>query len=83
MAKHGGKREGAVRKPKADEQALVDTLHPLEPKALAALEKGLDDGEQWAVKVYFERVYGKPKETINQTHTVSDFKIEDLVRFRD
>lgn len=80
---HGGKREGAGRKPKADEQRLVDTLHPLEPKALKALEKGLDDGEQWAVKVYFERVYGKPKETITQTHQFNDFNISDVIKFRD
>ena len=80
---HGGKREGAGRKPKAEEQQLVDTLKPLEPKALKALEYGLDNNEQWAVKVYFERVYGKPKETISQSIDVNEFSIENLVKFRD
>lgn len=69
---HGGKRQGAGRKPKADEHRLVEKLEPLEPKALAALERGLDEGEQWAVKVYFERVYGKPRETINTTVSLDE-----------
>ena len=37
---HGGKRDGAGRKTKADELQLIEKLTPLEPLAYAALMKG-------------------------------------------
>ena len=43
MAGHGGKREGAGRKPKATEQALLESLSPLHPLFLKGLESGLKD----------------------------------------
>lgn len=57
----------AGRKPKADEARLIEKLTPLEPKAYKALEKGLDDTQNWAVKLYFEYYYGKPKQSIDVT----------------
>ena len=63
MGKNGGARPGAGRKPKAEEQALIEKLSPLEEKAFKALSNALDDGHNWAVKLWFEYVYGKPKET--------------------
>ena len=59
----------AGRKPKAEEQAIIEKLSPLEPLAFKALENSLEEEESWAVKLYFDYVYGKPKETrtvINQ-----------------
>ncbi len=53
----------AGRKPKAEEQKLIEKLTPLEPKAFESLEKAIDDGESWAIKLYFDYTYGKPKET--------------------
>jgi hypothetical protein len=50
------------RKPKATEQALAEKLHPLSEKALQALENGLEAGQPWAVKLYFEYLYGKPRQ---------------------
>lgn len=63
MGKNGGARPGAGRKPKADERVLIEKLSPLEEKAFKALSNALDDGHNWAVKLWFEYVYGKPKET--------------------
>ena len=60
----GGKRPGAGRKPKADEQKLIEKLSPLEPLALAALKKGIVENRSWALRMYFEYMYGKPKEQI-------------------
>ena len=62
-SKHGGAREGAGRKSKAEEQKLIEKLTPLDQKAFAALENGIDEGHSWAIKMYFEYMYGKPKET--------------------
>lgn len=60
---NGGKRDGAGRKPKAEEQALIEKLTPLEPKAFKALSNAISEEHSWAVKLYFEYVYGKPRET--------------------
>ena len=57
----------AGRKPKAEEQKLIEKLKPLEPKAFKALETALADKQNWAVKLYFEYVYGKPRETKDVT----------------
>lgn len=64
---NGGKRQGAGRKPKADEQKLIEKLSPLEPKAFKALENAIQEEQSWAVKMYFEYMYGKPKERVEVT----------------
>ena len=68
---HGGKREGAGRKPKADEQELIEKLSPLMPKAYKALSNALDEEEPWATKLAMEYFYGKPKQSVQ-----SEVKLE-------
>lgn len=77
MSNRGGIRENAGRKPKAEEQKLIEKLTPLEIKAFKALEKAIDDNQNWAVKLWFEYMYGKPKEKIEVT------KIEEQPLFSD
>ena len=74
MEKRGGARDGAGRKPKAEEQKLIEKLSPLEPKAYKALEGAIEDNQSWAVKIFFEYMYGRPKQQIDQnnTHEFSD-----------
>ena len=67
MEQRGGKRKGAGRKPKVEEQKLIEKLSPLETKAFKALENGLDEQHSWAIKLYFEYMYGKPKEKVEIT----------------
>ena len=67
MSTHGGKREGAGRKPKAEEQKLIEKLTPLNDLALESLKKGLEKKEQWAVKLYFEYFYGRPQQRVDVT----------------
>tara|TARA_R100000654_G_scaffold71426_1_gene102322 strand:+ start:740 stop:1006 length:267 start_codon:yes stop_codon:yes gene_type:complete len=64
---NGGKRMGAGRKPKADEQKLIEKLTPLNELALDSLKKGLEKKEQWAVKLYFEYFYGRPQQRVDVT----------------
>ena len=64
---HGGKRENAGRKPKVEEQELIEKLSPLAPKAFKALENAIDEEHNWAVKLWFEYMYGKPKEKVEVT----------------
>ena len=61
---NGGSRQGAGRKPKAEEQQLIEKLTPMNKDALKALRDAVKDGESWAVKLYFEYFYGKPKQTL-------------------
>ena len=67
---NGGARKGAGRPPKAEEQALIEKLSPLEPKAFKALNNAIEDEQSWAVKMYFEYMYGKPKEKVEVTQIV-------------
>ena len=67
MNTHGGKRTGAGRKAKAEEQKLIENLTPMNDMALKSLEKGLEKKEQWAVKLFFEYFYGKPQQRVDVT----------------
>jgi hypothetical protein len=80
MGKAGGVRENAGRKSKAEEQSLIEKLTPLEPLAFAALQSALEDGKDWAVKLFFQYNFGMPKQVIDQhnTHEVNNFSIKDL-----
>jgi hypothetical protein len=73
----------AGRKPKAEEQALIERLSPFEDVAVKKLEMAVRNGENWAIKLYFEYRYGKPRQTIeqNSTHTFTDFDIKEIVNF--
>tara|TARA_R110002124_G_C8768571_1_gene499730 strand:- start:183 stop:425 length:243 start_codon:yes stop_codon:yes gene_type:complete len=51
------------RPSKAEEQVLVERLSPLDNDALEQLKKAINQGKPWAVKLFFEYRYGKPKET--------------------
>ena len=62
----GGHRENAGRKSKAEEQSLIEKLTPLEPKALQALTNALNEGKDWAVKLFFQYNFGMPKQMIEQ-----------------
>lgn len=76
---NGGHSNGG-RKSKADEQSLIEKLTPLEPVAFKALTDALNDGKDWAVKLFFQYNFGMPKQVIDQntTHNLNNFDIKDL-----
>jgi hypothetical protein len=78
--KNNGGNKNAGRKPKAEEQQLVEKLTPLEEIAFNALKQGLKENQSWAVKLFFDYKFGKPKETkdINLTTENAIFKEIDL-----
>lgn len=84
MAEHGGKRQGAGRKSKSEEQGLVEKLTPLESSALDALATALKKKEAWAVKLFMQYLYGMPKQTTenHNTHNVVE-GIDILKIFED
>lgn len=73
--KHGGKREGAGRRSKSEEQNLAEKLAPMETDALRVLHQAVKSGEKWAVDLYMKYYYGLPKQVIDQTIKSEDIKI--------
>ena len=76
MATRGGKRDGAGRKSKAEEQSLVEKLSPLSELAFDALKDALINKKDWAVKLTFEYMYGKPKQQIEQNTNITTSDID-------
>ena len=62
---HGGKRDNAGRKSKADEVSLIEKLSPLEDTAYAALKAGVEKGDFKYVQLFYNYYAGKPTETKN------------------
>lgn len=60
---HGGKRQGAGRKSKADEISLIEKLSPLEDIAFNALKAGVEKGDFKYVQLFYNYYAGKPRET--------------------
>jgi len=65
--KFNGGNKSAGRKSKAEEQKLIENLTPMNPEALKQLRIAVKNGEQWAVKLFFEYFYGKPQTRIDVT----------------
>ena len=76
MSIKGGKREGAGRKSKAEEQSLIEKLSPLSDLAFEALREALANKKDWAVKLTFEYMYGKPKQQIDQNTNITTSDID-------
>ena len=83
MNGHGGKRKGAGRKSKDEELKVIERLDNIIDKD-SVIKKMYDlikDGNFNAIKLYFEYRFGKPKETIEQTHNINNFDIKELFKF--
>ena len=78
--KNNGGHSNGGRKSKAEEQQLIERLTPLAEDGYKALKSALKDEQGWAVKLFFEYMYGKPKQSIEQknTHTINDFDLSKL-----
>lgn len=63
---NGGNPTNGGRKSKAEEQQLIEKLSPLEPIAFEALTNALNEGKDWAVKLFFQYNFGMPKQMIEQ-----------------
>jgi hypothetical protein len=76
MSNRGGARIGSGRKSKAEEQSLVEKLSPLSDLAFEALTDALESKKDWAVKLFFEYTYGKPKQQIDQNTNLTTSDID-------
>jgi hypothetical protein len=68
---NGGKRDGAGRKPKAQEQQLIERLDSIidEDEVLQVLKQLIKDGDLRAVQLYLSYRRGKPKDTMDLNTT--------------
>ena len=85
----GGAREGAGRKPKADEEKVnnifVTALKQLykkgtEEEAKVAFVQNLLMSDRGRIFIA-EHLFGKPKETIDQNVTIDNFSLKDVISF--
>jgi hypothetical protein len=85
-ASNGGARQGAGRKPKADEAKLVERLDAIidSNEALTQLGKLVAKGDMRAIQLYLSYRYGKPKESmdINSSEGLN-INFKDLIKFVD
>jgi hypothetical protein len=63
----GIKGNNGGRPSKAEEQNLIEKLSPLEEQAFIKLSEAIDSGKDWAIKMFFEYMYGKPKQQTDIT----------------
>jgi hypothetical protein len=72
---HGGQRDGAGRKPKADEERVRNLAIASIVKKYGSEEQGfgslLDSGEPSLIKFVFEHAFGKPTEKIDMPNGLS------------
>ena len=83
---NGGARQGAGRKPKADEIKLIERLDSLIDKdeALSKLGELVAKGDIRAVQLYLSYRYGKPKESIDLNSSEGlNINFKDLIKFVD
>ena len=63
----GTKGNNGGRPSKAEEQNLIQKLSPLEEQAFIKLSEAIDSGKDWAIKMFFEYMFGKPKQQTDIT----------------
>jgi hypothetical protein len=83
---NGGAREGAGRKPKAQEQKLIERLDAIIDKdeALGILGQLVAKGDIRAVQLYLSYRYGKAKESIDLNSSEGlNINFRDLIKFVD
>ena len=83
---NGGAREGAGRKPKAQEQKLIERLDAIidTDEALTQLGKLVTKGDIRALQLYLSYRYGKPKESIDLNSSEGlNINFRDLIKFVD
>jgi carbamate kinase len=83
---NGGARKGAGRKPKAEEQKLIERLDAIIDKdeAVGKLGELVAQGDMRAIQLYLSYRYGKPKESVDINSSEGlNINFKDLIKFVD
>ena len=79
---NGGKREGAGRKPKADEFKLIEQLSEFDDLAKECMRKGIEKGNYMFWNKFMEYRYGKPKERLDITSDDESLNIPTITFYK-
>ena len=88
----GGKREGAGRKPIAEELKARDTFlkaikeyykkESCEEAQIQFIKDTLMESQRGQIFIA-EHIFGKPEEKVNNTHSFNEFSIKDVITFKE
>ena len=88
----GGKREGAGRKPIAEELKARDTFlkaikeyykkESCEEAQIQFIKDTLMESQRGQIFIA-EHIFGKPEEKVNNTHSFNEFSIKDIITFKE
>lgn len=88
----GGKREGAGRKPIAEELKARDTFlkaikeyykkESCEDAQIQFIKDTLMESQRGQIFIA-EHIFGKPEEKVNNTHSFNEFSIKDIITFKE
>ena len=73
-----GESRGQGRKRKAKEQEMIEYLGKYSQEANDILMRNVRNDEAWAVKIYFDRLYGKPKDHKEIEMNLTTLSFKDL-----
>lgn len=85
----GGARPNAGRKPKDEENRIRDLMKPYSLDAVRCLaeivvnSESKDSDRISASKLILAYTYGNPKDTVEQSVTVTDFNIKDIFKIEN
>ena len=77
-----GENRGQGRKPKADEEKLIQRLSQLDDVAFECLKNGIEEGNYNFWNKFMEFRYGKPKERVDVTSNDEGINIP-IIKFFD
>ena len=88
----GGKREGAGRKPIAEELKARDTFlkaikeyykkENCEEAQIQFIKDTLMESQRGQIFIA-EHIFGKPEEKVNNTHSFNEFSIKDIITLKE
>jgi hypothetical protein len=82
---NGGARKNSGRLKKDEVISLIEQMDAVSipDKVWKALHDKVKDGDTQAIKTWLQYRYGMPKQVIDQnnTHTLNDFNLKDLLKF--
>jgi len=70
---------------KSDNQKLIENISPYSEQAHSVLGDAIENGEKWAVELWFKYFYGMPKQTVenNSKVTIDNFNLKDVLKFKE
>jgi len=80
---NNGGHKTAGRKPKADEQKLIEQLdkHINSDQVFDILQGLIEEGNIKAIQIYLDRRYGKPKESVTVNSENFNINFRDILKF--